>query len=232
MMHFGWEHSIFYVVITVLFRYARWAMSFTAYIGLATVFTVLILANVLGNTLVIIVVFTRRSMRTPMNFLLVNLAVADMLAGIFIGVLVVTNPTYQHPTGTTGQYLCKFITGGTVAYTAAVASVYNLVAVSVERYFAVLYPLREARLTPRNLRLIIVGIWCLSLLWVMPLFYMWPIESTFRPAANSGPILCYQRYTALVGISRQHLCRCLSWPSCILRFVIIPLLQLTCSVPL
>ena len=176
MMKFGWEHSIFYVVITVLFRYARWTMSFTTYIGLATVFTFLILTNVLGNTLVIIVVSTRRSMRTPMNFLLVNLAVADMLAGIFIGVLVVINPTYQHPTGTTGQYLCKFITGGTVAYTAAVASVYNLVAVSVERYFAVLYPLREARLTPRNLRLIILGIWCLSLLWVMPLF----VHVTYR----------------------------------------------------
>ena len=140
------------------------------YIGLATTFSAMIMTNLVGNALVIIVVFTKRNMRTPMNFLLVNLAVADILVGVFIGVRFVINPTYQHPNGMSGQYLCKFITGGTPAFTAAIASIYSLVAISVERYFAVLYPFREERLTPRNLKLIILGVWLLSLLWVTPLY--------------------------------------------------------------
>ena len=163
------------------------------YIGLATTFSAMIFTNLVGNTLVIIVVFTKRSMRTPMNFLLVNLAVADILVGIFIGVRFVINPTYQHPTGTSGKYLCKFITGGTPAFTASVASIYSLVAISVERYYAVLYPFREERLTPRNLKLIFFGIWLLSFLWVTPLYMIVTYRADIQTCGELWPNLLLPR---------------------------------------
>lgn len=163
------------------------------YIGLATTFSVMIMTNLVGNALVIIVVFTKRNMRTPMNFLLVNLAVADILVGVFIGVRFVINPTYQHPNGISGQYVCKFITGGTPAFTAAIASIYSLVAISVERYFAVLYPFREERLTPRNLKLIILGVWLLSLLWVTPLYVIVTYREDIRTCGEQWPNLLLPR---------------------------------------
>ena len=163
------------------------------YIGLATTFSAMILTNLFGNTLVIIVVFKKRSMRTPMNFLLVNLAVADMLVGIFIGVRFVINPTYHPPTGTTGRYLCKFITGGTPAFTAAVASIYSLVAISVERYYAVLYPFREERLTSRNLKLTFLGIWLLSVLWVTPLYVIVTYRDDIQICGEQWPNLLLPR---------------------------------------
>ena len=39
--------------------------------------------NLVGNSLVCLVVLKDKAMRTPMNFLLVNLAVSDMIVGVF-----------------------------------------------------------------------------------------------------------------------------------------------------
>ena len=39
--------------------------------------------NLIGNSLVCLVVLKDKTMRTPMNFLLVNLAVSDIIVGIF-----------------------------------------------------------------------------------------------------------------------------------------------------
>lgn len=48
-----------------------------------TLCAVMVAVNLLGNSLVCLVVLKDKAMRTPMNFLLVNLAVADMIVGIF-----------------------------------------------------------------------------------------------------------------------------------------------------
>ena len=45
--------------------------------------SVMVAINLLGNSLVCLVVLKDKAMRTPMNFLLVNLAVSDMIVGVF-----------------------------------------------------------------------------------------------------------------------------------------------------
>ena len=60
------------------------AISAAAQIGITTAFVVMIVTNLIGNTLVVLTVVKTRSMRTPMNYLLVNLAIADMMVGVFI----------------------------------------------------------------------------------------------------------------------------------------------------
>lgn len=52
--------------------------------GMASVFAVLILVNFVGNSLVIRIIHTNRYMKTPMNYLLMNLAVADMTVAGFL----------------------------------------------------------------------------------------------------------------------------------------------------
>ncbi|EDO25497.1 predicted protein [Nematostella vectensis] len=58
--------------------------SATAQIALTTFFSFLVVTDLIGNTLVILVIVTNKTARTPMNFLLINLAVADMMVAIFI----------------------------------------------------------------------------------------------------------------------------------------------------
>jgi len=69
------------------------AISESAQIGITTAFVVMIVTNVIGNSLVVLTVIKTRSMRTPMNYLLVNLAIADMTVGVFIAPRRVTRAT-------------------------------------------------------------------------------------------------------------------------------------------
>jgi hypothetical protein len=59
-------------------------LSTSSQTALTAAFVVMILSDLIGNTLVILTVIKTRAMRTPMNYLLVNLAVADMTVAIFI----------------------------------------------------------------------------------------------------------------------------------------------------
>ena len=43
----------------------------------------MVVVNLLGNSLVCLVVLRDKNMRTTMNFLLVNLAISDMIVGVF-----------------------------------------------------------------------------------------------------------------------------------------------------
>ena len=79
--------------------------------------------------------------RTPINYLLLNLAVADILYAAFIAPTVTFTVTFiHHPDGTTGAILCKLLTGGGVGWIAAVSSIITLDVIAVERYHAVLNP--------------------------------------------------------------------------------------------
>ena len=94
-----------------------------------------------------------KSHRISLNYLLVNLAVADILYAVFIAPKVLVKLIVSHPDGLTGILLCKFLTGGSVAWIGGAASIVTLVAISVERYYAVMYPFRsKGKLTKRRLK--------------------------------------------------------------------------------
>ena len=76
-----------------------------------------------------------------------------MTAGIFLAPSFIFIHVFTHPDGVTGDWLCRLLTGGTFGWIGAAASVFTLVAVAVERYYAVLYPYEnEGRLTSRKLK--------------------------------------------------------------------------------
>ena len=104
--------------------------------------------------------------RTPINCLLVNLAIADASYATFITPLALTylKITPTHPGGTIGTVLCKLVTGGSLAWIAGTSSVITLVAIAAERYFSVIYPagnvgkLTKRKLKVRNLQSSIITI--------------------------------------------------------------------------
>ena len=69
-----------------------------------------------------------------------NLALADMLYAIFITPATFLGLTSTHPDGTGGTVLCKLVTGGGLAWIAGISSGVTLIAIAVERYYAVIYP--------------------------------------------------------------------------------------------
>lgn len=65
----------------------------------AVLFFLLIAIDVVGNALICLVVYRSKEMRRPMNYLLVNLAVADIVIGVFMLPRHVFHHTFRHPTG-------------------------------------------------------------------------------------------------------------------------------------
>ncbi|XP_031554150.1 neuropeptide FF receptor 2-like isoform X2 [Actinia tenebrosa] len=103
-------------------------------------------------------------MRTPMNYLLVNLAISDITLLLFFTPLFIFRGAFEHPTGTSGDVLCTFITGGTFAWSGGYTSAFFLVAIAIERYFAITRPhdIRK-RITMKKLKYVVGTCWFLAL---------------------------------------------------------------------
>ena len=119
-------------------------------------FTFIVILGLVGNILVIIVVVSNQQMRNTTNLLIINLAFADLF---FIIICVpFTAVGYNMPVWPFGSVLCK-IYQYTINVT-AYASVYTLVLMSLDRYLAVVHPIRSMTLrTVRHCSLVIIISW-------------------------------------------------------------------------
>ncbi|CAF1233978.1 unnamed protein product [Adineta steineri] len=127
-------------------------------------FAVVVLLAVCGNSIVIWIVLAHRRMRTPTNYFLVNLAYADVLNAIFNisfnGYYMVAQVLWPF-----GNLMCTLVQA--VTHVSIAANVLTYVAISLDRYFAIIHPLRT-KLTHKQTIMIICGIWILSLLVSSP----------------------------------------------------------------
>lgn len=107
-----------------------------------------------GNLIVIWIVLAHRRMRTVTNYFLVNLSVADAMVSTLntcFSLVFILNAHWPF-----GEAFCKISTF--VAVLSVCASVFTLVAISIDRYLAIMYPLRPrmSRMATLN---ITVAIW-------------------------------------------------------------------------
>ncbi|CAF4663519.1 unnamed protein product, partial [Rotaria sp. Silwood2] len=127
-------------------------------------FTIVVLLAVSGNSIVIWIVLAHRRMRTPTNYFLVNLAYADVLNSIFNipfnGYYMVVQEPWPF-----GSFMCLWVQA--VSHISIAANVLTYVAISLDRYFAIIHPLRT-KLTHKQTIMIICCIWILSLLVSSP----------------------------------------------------------------
>ncbi|KYO42418.1 neuropeptide FF receptor 1 [Alligator mississippiensis] len=117
----------------------------------------------IGNMLVCFIVLKNRQMRTVTNMFILNLAISDLLVGIFcMPTTLVDNLITGWPFNNT---MCKM--SGLVQGMSVSASVFTLVAIAVERFRCIVYPFRQ-KLTLRKALVTIVIIWVLALIIMCP----------------------------------------------------------------
>ncbi|XP_041363412.1 QRFP-like peptide receptor [Gigantopelta aegis] len=120
-------------------------------------YVVAFLLDVVGNSIVILIIGLNRKMRTTTNLLILNLAVSDLLVGIFCMWVHVGNQiTSEWPFG---EFVCKFNTF--VQVVVVTSSVLTLTVISVERFLAIVFPLK-ARWSPFHTAIIVTAIWFVS----------------------------------------------------------------------
>lgn len=129
-----------------------------------TFFSIIFLCGVTGNTLVCLVISQTPRMRTTRNFLLVNLAVSDLMVALLCIPFDITLKV-THPVWPLGAAMCKLLWPAMTLFTNCSAA--TLAAISYDRYRAVIYPWKP-RFTTIQTTIIISSTWLMSLLLVLP----------------------------------------------------------------
>ena len=132
-----------------------------------TVFAVLIFVLALiGNIVVIYIVCTVHGMRSSTNTLIANMAIADLLMTIDIPyILKFFYVDYKWFGTFMGTVLCKFFSSAQVG--SIIASVLSLVAISLDRSFAILFPMKTV-MTKNVVRFAIAVVWLGALAFSLP----------------------------------------------------------------
>ena len=139
--------------------------------GKAAAYSFLILVSLVGNSLVLAVVYKKRRMRTTTNFFIANMAASDMLIAVFL-----TPPSiravFAGPDLLVGGFLAELVCKGVsfVQQISVAVSVLSLTAIAFDRFFAVVYPFRKIITIPVSRRMI-VATWLVSLIWAAPVLY-------------------------------------------------------------
>ncbi|MEE6460429.1 hypothetical protein FKM82_000965 [Ascaphus truei] len=117
----------------------------------------------LGNGVVCFLVLSSKHMRTITNLFILNLAVSDLLVGIFcMPTTLLDNIIAGWPFGST---VCKM--SGMVQGISVSASVFTLVAIAVDRFRCIVYPFKQ-KLTISTAVVIITVIWVLAIAIMCP----------------------------------------------------------------
>ncbi|XP_013385731.1 octopamine receptor Oamb [Lingula anatina] len=141
------------------------------FILLTTTLVILEFMVVLGNILVIVAtVKFRRLRRRITNSFIASLAVADLLLGIFVLPLSITNEVSKH--WVFGPLICDMWLA--VDVWLSTASILNLCVISFDRYLAITRPIKYmSRMTKRMARFLIAGAWLLAFLVCFPPLLGW-----------------------------------------------------------
>ncbi|XP_023342701.1 tachykinin-like peptides receptor 99D [Eurytemora carolleeae] len=129
------------------------------------------LVSVSGNSTVIFIVVTSRRMQSVTNFFIANLALADVIIGLFsipfrfqAALLQRWNlPDFMCP-------FCPFFESVSVN-----ASIFTLTAIAVDRYRAIIYPLKS-HASKFKTKGIILGIWVVSTILAIPMAVGYRVE--------------------------------------------------------
>ena len=153
------------------------AMPTYAQVVMILMYTTITVLAVGGNSIVVYIVLAYQRMRTVTNYFIVNLSLSDIIMScICIPFTFIANMLVHY--WPFGAIMCPLVT-----YAQAVVvllSAFTLVAISLDRYVAIIYPLRP-RMTTRQAAFSIFLIWFLSLAVPLPIAIVSKVQPALQP---------------------------------------------------
>uniref|UniRef100_A0A8D8QD36 Growth hormone secretagogue receptor type 1 n=1 Tax=Cacopsylla melanoneura TaxID=428564 RepID=A0A8D8QD36_9HEMI len=130
------------------------------------IYSITMILGIVGNVLIVLTTLLYKRMKSPTNLFLSSLAVTDLLLIVFcIPVKVAKLFSYSW---SMGALLCK-----TVHYMqsfTAICSVLTLTVMSIERYYAIMYPMKAKYIcTISQTKKTITAIWLISAILAAPI---------------------------------------------------------------
>ncbi|XP_070561909.1 5-hydroxytryptamine receptor 6-like [Ptychodera flava] len=176
-------------------RYSSHDVNMQVVIGL--VMSLLIVATVVGNAMVLIAVLTQKPLQVTSNFFLVSLAMADLLVGLIVMPLAMLDRIFGYRFF--GSQFCDFWSSLNVMLTSA--SILSLCIISVDRYLIITEPLKykQKMSYPRALFLIVCT-WCVSTIAsFLPVQMQWHTSRTARIAMDTNSTDAWPRCLVVVS---------------------------------
>ncbi|CAG9858733.1 unnamed protein product [Phyllotreta striolata] len=167
------------------------------------VFSIIIIAAVLGNALVIISVHRHRKLRVITNYYVVSLAMADMLVALcamtFNASVELTNGKWLF-----GYFMCDVYNSLDVYF--STASILHLCCISVDRYYAIVRPLEyPITMTHKTVSFMLANVWVLpALMSFTPIFLGWYTTEEHKDFRLNNPDVCIfitNKYYAVISSS-------------------------------
>ena len=160
---------------------------------------------ILASSLVWIVVLTRRHLQSPMNYLLLNMSLADIVSALSTyPFLFILDPTKISKSQTTSSNLCIVTEGLSPFFIASATSLLTLCAISFNRFLAIKYPTSQSlRMGRRSVLIFSLIAWLIALIWMLPGMISFKWDNNFKICARDwGSIhsLSYRLAIMLFGL--------------------------------
>ena len=193
-------------------------LNFTAWkIGGTVTYCLFIIVSLVANSLIVMIVYKTPNLRKPINFFIANMASSDLLYPIF-------SISYKLPFvhansfpigGKLGQALCKLVPF--FLSVSVMVSIQNLIVIAVDRFVAVVFPLRSPLISSKLCRFFILATWIVSVAVNSPVLF------TFELVEYPEGTRCDIEWEKVFGESSSHASYQLAFFS---LFIYIPVLLL------
>ena len=147
-------------------------LNFTAWkIGGTVTYCLFIIVSLAANSLIVMIVYKTPNLRKPINFFIANMASSDLLYPIFWIPLYLSHlHTNSFPIGgKVGQALCKLVPF--FSNVSFVVSIQNLILIAVDRFGAVVFPLRSPLIGSKLCPFFILATWIVAVAVNSPYFF-------------------------------------------------------------
>ncbi|GIY66483.1 octopamine receptor Oamb [Caerostris darwini] len=150
-----------------------------------------------GNLLVVLAVFASTKLRTVTNFLIVSLAISDLLVGLAVLPYSISLEVLE--LWIFGELWCQMWLA--VDVWLCTASILNLCAISIDRYLAITRPVHyRTIMSTMRVKLLIAAVWVLSFIICFP-----PLVGWNDRVQDNEDITSYNNATIVNEMNRPHL---------------------------
>ena len=164
-------------------------------IGGTVTYCLIFIVSLVANSLIVMIVYKTPNLRKPINFFIANMASSDLLYAIF---WVPWSLSHLHSNsfligGQLGQALCKLLPFfGNVS---VVVSTQNLILIAVDRFGAVVFPLRSPLIRSKLCPFFILATWIVSVALNSPDLF------TYELVENPEGTICVLEWKKAFGES-------------------------------
>ncbi|XP_036387459.1 vertebrate ancient long opsin b [Megalops cyprinoides] len=135
------------------------------------------------NFTVMLVTFRFKQLRQPLNYIIVNLSIADFLVSLIGG--TISFLTNAHGYFFLGSWACV-LEGFAVTFFGIVA-LWSLAILAFERFFVICRPLKKVRLGGKHAALGILFVWTFSFVWTIPPVLGWSSYTVSKIGTTCEP---------------------------------------------